>query len=62
VRPRAARAGGEAGALGAGGVASGGEAGRGAEGGTAGALAIAGTYTDDYGFTHVIDDEAWRPG
>ncbi len=55
-------AGGEAGALGAGGVASGGEAGRGAEGGTAGALAIAGTYTDDYGFTHVIDDEAWVLG
>ena len=50
-------AGGEAGASGTGGVAGGGD-----EGGGVSALAIAGTYTDDYAFTHVIDDEAWVLG
>lgn len=55
-------AGGAAGAAVVGGAASGGVAGGGEGGGRASSLAIIGTYTDDWGYLHVIDGDTWIQG
>jgi len=55
-------AGGEAGAAPLGGAATGGDAEGGEGGGGASALAIIGTYVDDYGYAHVIEGDSWTQG